>query len=410
MQKVSTDTATTTPDATTTTVAPTTAAPTTTPASNKYTTRCGETFEKAQNKCGRLCVSQDSECHGSEKCYADLDAKTCTDMSTVNRCGDGWEDAAGKCGKKCANVDLDCPVGEQCFALADYQEPCNNPIQTTTAPTQSNTQSGSDTTQSQSLSSYNGKKRIVAYVPNWTECPTASMLEHYTHAMIAFIVTYPTWLEHQDNCHSDHSCTVQDQHSGCMVNGQYKTLKKMVSDLQDAGLKVILSFGGAAMGGSWETTNTCWEHCLDKVDHLVDGLDALVKSTGADGLDVDYEYHTEKQKYKTFLNELIVKLDQKMGDKDVLLTHAPMDSDLCDTSFHSLCSPEYRDILAAHADKVWFCFLIFRSNFLLAFFVTNCEFVANIHTRARTHTHTHTHTRARAHKYTHVDTEQHTHR
>ena len=106
------------------------------------------------------------------------------------------------------------------------------------------------------------------------------------------------------------------------------------------------------MGGSWQGSHDkCWDHCLGKVDSLVDQLDDLMQSTDADGLDVDYEYHTEAQKYKTFLNDLIVKLDQKMGDQ-VLLTHAPMDSDLCDESWHSDCSPQYRDILAAHADKV----------------------------------------------------------
>ena len=199
------------------------------------------------------------------------------------------------------------------------------------------------------LSNANKEKRIVAYIPNWVACPSESLLRHYTHAMVAFLVTYPSYIENGDNCRSARTCTVQTA-PGC--GG--KTLKKMVSDLQDMGLKVILSFGGAGMGGSWASSkDKCWDHCLDKVDSLVDQLHAVMVSSGADGLDVDYEYFTEDAKYVTFLIDLVVKLDQKMGNR-VLLTHAPMDTDLCDKSLDSRCKPQYRDVLASHADKVWF--------------------------------------------------------
>ena len=191
------------------------------------------------------------------------------------------------------------------------------------------------------------EKRIVAYVPNWVACPPASQLQHYTHAMVAFLVTYPSYIENGDNCGSARTCTVQKA-PGC--GG--KTMKKMVSDLHDMGLKVILSFGGAGMGGSWDSSvDKCWDHCLGKVDSLVDQLHDVMVSSGADGLDVDYEYWTNDAKYVTFLTDLVVKLDRKMGNR-VLLTHAPMDVDLCDKSLDSRCRPEYRDVLAAHADKV----------------------------------------------------------
>merc|ERR1712187_889149 len=38
----------------------------------------------------------------------------------------------------------------------------------------------------------------------------------------------------------------------------------------------------------------------------------------------------------------------------VVLTHAPMDVDLCDTSFDRRCRPHYRDILQKHSDKIDF--------------------------------------------------------
>ena len=192
-----------------------------------------------------------------------------------------------------------------------------------------------------------GDKRIVAYIPNWVACPSASQLQHYTHAMVAFVVTYPRYVPGGDNCGNARTCTVQTA-PGC--GG--KTLKQMTSDLQGMGLKVILSFGGAGMGGSWSTSvDTCWDYCLGKVDSLVNQLDAVMVSSGADGLDVDYEYHTVAVKYQTFLNDLVVKLHAKMGSR-VLLTHAPMDVDLCDKTLDSQCKPYYRDVLKAHADKV----------------------------------------------------------
>jgi len=193
-------------------------------------------------------------------------------------------------------------------------------------------------------------KRIVAYVPNWTTCPSAEQLKHYTHAMVAFAVTYPTWQQFGDNCATDTSCTVQPV-PGC--GG--KTLKQMTDDLHAAGLKVILSFGGASMGGTWESSvDRCWDHCLDKAQSLVGQLEQVVTDAGVDGLDIDYEYFLDQAPQRAFLEELVVGLHARLHSKGVVLTHAPMDVDLCDTSFDQQCRSHYRDILRAHADKIDF--------------------------------------------------------
>ena len=51
-------------------------------------------------------------------------------------------------------------------------------------------------------------KKIVAYAPTWTACPTPTMLRQYTHAMVAFVVTYPgvdtNYHMHIHTCHSAH--------------------------------------------------------------------------------------------------------------------------------------------------------------------------------------------------------------
>ncbi|EOD11629.1 hypothetical protein EMIHUDRAFT_214491 [Emiliania huxleyi CCMP1516] len=197
-------------------------------------------------------------------------------------------------------------------------------------------------------------KRLVAYVPNWKECPSAEQLQHYTHALVAFAVTYPAWRPAgQDTCETDRTCTVQGV-PGC--GG--KSLVEMVGDLQSVGVKVILSFGGASMGGVWEAkgdpgSNSCWEHCLDKVDALVSQLAAIVLASGADGIDVDYEYYLDEAKYREFLAALTSGLRTALPSP-FLLTHAPMDPDLCTTSIHPGCREEYLNILAGQSEMIDF--------------------------------------------------------
>lgn len=186
-------------------------------------------------------------------------------------------------------------------------------------------------------------KRIIAYVPNWDVCPDTTAMSQYTHAMVAFAVTY-RYAGNADNCAAGslgEQCVIQPL-DGCKgVDGKAKTFEQMAADLKAAGLKTIVSFGGAGFGGTWyprdENTSSfgrkvdhCWHHCHGKVDSLVASLETIVTDNDLDGLDIDYEYFLDTPEDYEFLEDLSVKLYDAMNPKGVAVTHAPMDIDACD--------------------------------------------------------------------------------
>ena len=86
--------------------------------------------------------------------------------------------------------------------------------------------------------------RLIAYVGNWQACPTASQVDAYSHIVIAFAVSY-TYNSTKNNC--DAQCNIASSVPICNnMNDQ-----ALVDTWRAAGKKVILSFGGAGMGGSW---------------------------------------------------------------------------------------------------------------------------------------------------------------
>merc|ERR1711966_379021 len=57
------------------------------------------------------------------------------------------------------------------------------------------------------------------------------------------------------------------------------------------GKKVIISFGGAGMGGSWSgDSNNCWDYCFGKEEQLSTDLTSIIADQNFDGIDIDYEY------------------------------------------------------------------------------------------------------------------------
>jgi len=131
--------------------------------------------------------------------------------------------------------------------------------------------------------------------------------------------------------------------------------QELVDGWRTAGKKVLLSFGGAGMGGSWSgDTNNCWDYCFGKEDALSTALVDIVDNQNFDGVDIDYEYCYDianKQtgkcpqrtaaysdlKAQTFLDRLTSQLRTKLDALQVangydrgryVVTHAPMDTDL----------------------------------------------------------------------------------
>lgn len=184
--------------------------------------------------------------------------------------------------------------------------------------------------------------RVIAYVANWQECPTPAQFANWSHAVVAFAVTY-MWTPNGNIC--DPTCQIGPV-AGC--NG--KSLAELTADLHAADVKVILSFGGAGMGGLWEGTcgemSKCWDTCIDKQDQVVDALTNLVIDNDLDGIDIDYEYCLHDPAHVDFVSDLTTGLRTALdalpgGHK--LLTHAPMD--------HTLDAGDpYFSIVDEHAD------------------------------------------------------------
>lgn len=226
--------------------------------------------------------------------------------------------------------------------------------------------------------------RLIAYVGNWQACPTQKDVAAYSHIIIAFAVTY-TW--HWDKNACDKQCNVGSVLPVCgNANNQ-----NIINQWRAAGKKVILSFGGAGMGGSWAgDTNNCWDYCFGKEEQIANRLTSIVKNKMLDGVDIDYEYcydiegTTYRPGYNTqlcnqrdkaiytdakaqnFLNTLTSKLRVKLDALQAsngydrgryIVTHAPMDSDLTTTAKDENgqnTTSKYFQILKARRDDLDF--------------------------------------------------------
>jgi len=161
--------------------------------------------------------------------------------------------------------------------------------------------------------------RLIAYLGNWQSCPTTAQVAAYTHIIIAFAVSY-TWSPGKNIC----SSTCQISTPPICNNAANPSL---IQEWQSAGKKVILSFGGAGMGGSWAgDNNDCWENCYGRESQVTSQLVQIVSDMGLDGVDLDFEYHVTSQAV-TFLNEVTTGLRNNLPSGSEI-THAPMDSDI----------------------------------------------------------------------------------
>lgn len=176
-----------------------------------------------------------------------------------------------------------------------------------------------------------GRTRLIAYLGNWQSCPTEAEVAPYTHIVIAFAVSY-TWAPYKNTC----STTCDIAEPPICNNSPNPAL---VNEWQAAGKKVILSFGGAGMGGSWAgDVNDCWEHCYGRETQVTNRLVDIVKNMNLDGVDIDFEYHVTPSAVR-FLNEITVGLKNALPAGSEV-THAPMDSDIIPGK------PYYDDVLA----------------------------------------------------------------
>lgn len=139
--------------------------------------------------------------------------------------------------------------------------------------------------------------------------------------MISFAVTY-TWTWSGNIC--DQTCKLGTL-LGC--NNQ-DNVAALVQQAHRLGVRVLVSLGGAGMGGSWDLSkNRCWDPCLDKAEYLADQVKNMVDEFFLDGVDIDYEDVLDTQQRRDFLRDLTLSLRTRLGPNK-LLTHTPMDHHL----------------------------------------------------------------------------------
>jgi len=171
---------------------------------------------------------------------------------------------------------------------------------------------------------------MIAYLAGWKDCPTTQQLEEYTHIVIAFAISY-------DYQSSKNICSPTCEIKAPDVCGNAQR-PDLIKEWRDMGKKVILSFGGAGMGGSWPASNNdCWDYCFGRETYVVERLTSLVNEMGFDGVDIDYEYYYEDNQNgsgfskgaeaQTFLRDVTTGLRDSLPT-GAELTHAPMEPDL----------------------------------------------------------------------------------
>merc|ERR1712226_941087 len=184
--------------------------------------------------------------------------------------------------------------------------------------------------------------------------------------VVAFSVSY-TWDAAKNNC--DDQCNIGTSVPICNnANNQ-----ELVDHWRSMGKKVILSFGGAGMGGSWSgDNNNCWDYCFGKEESLATSLVNIVDNQNFDGIDIDYEYCYDvdglqsgrcaqkselysDEKAQSFLDGITSKLRVKFDALQASngysrgryeITHAPMDIDVSrpDSKYYQILKSRRNDL------------------------------------------------------------------
>jgi chitinase len=303
--------------------------------------------------CGACCQSNCWNDSNSTSTTSTTSASTATTSATTpvtdsgacatdtDACGPGKPCSDGKCCSQwgyCGTTDAYCGA---CCQSNCWKDP--NPTSTT-----STTSTNSGSTSPPYTAEHGEDSRLIAYVGNWQSCPSDEQVHAYSHIVIAFSVSY-VWSPAQNVC--DQQCNIASSVPICNNSNN----QALVDKWRNMGKKVIFSFGGAGMGGSWSgDSNNCWDYCFGKEEQLSSSLVDIVKNQNFDGIDIDYEYCYDvagvqsgrcgqrtslysDTKAQVFLDSLTSKLRTKLDALQASngynrgryeITHAPMDTDV----------------------------------------------------------------------------------
>ncbi|CAK0798945.1 unnamed protein product, partial [Prorocentrum cordatum] len=220
-----------------------------------------------------------------------MSANSCTPHPDAYRCyfkemeRQGW-DARAWCDGVVCSYQGECPAeqggsvlcGEQFKNCADVRVVEGGGASAGPTPAPSPTEPP-ETPEPEPAPEPEGSKQLVAFVENWLPCPSLDKVRGYDKVIVSFAVSY-TWNPTKNQC--DQSCTI-----GMPATCDNQAKPDLIEAWRQAGTKVLLSFGGAGMGGSWAgDVNDCWEYCFGRVDSVVSRLVEIVDSQGFDGVDI----------------------------------------------------------------------------------------------------------------------------
>ncbi|CAK0848203.1 unnamed protein product, partial [Prorocentrum cordatum] len=267
-----------------------------------------------------------------------MSANSCTPHPDAYRCyfqemeRQGW-DASAWCDGVVCSYQGECPAeqggpvlcGEQFKNCADVRLVEGGGASAGPTPAPSPTEPTSpteppETPEPEPEPEPEGSKQLVAFVENWLPCPSLDKIRGYDKVIVSFAVSY-TWSPTKNQC--DQSCTI-----GVPATCDNQAKPDLIETWRQAGTKVLLSFGGAGMGGSWAgDVNDCWEYCFGRVDSVVSRLVEIIDSQGFDGVDMWLPAYDHTDTSSQFLKDLTTGLRAALPPGKII-SHAPMDGDI----------------------------------------------------------------------------------
>ncbi|RMX15001.1 hypothetical protein EAS68_13170 [Legionella jordanis] len=191
------------------------------------------------------------------------------------------------------------------------------------------------------------KGRIITYVPGWKTPPSAQALANagYTHVMVAFAVFSTTT-------------------PGALVSAFDTVTKEYIQSLHNAGIKVILSLGGALT--SIPETTVDFHQVLSAASSpaafqqtFINSLNGLIAQYGFDGFDIDIEHgingggtFSQPQGDIAVLANIINSMHQQ--NPNLLITLTPQVANIAATSGFDQTWGNYASlILQTHDSLAW---------------------------------------------------------
>lgn len=158
--------------------------------------------------------------------------------------------------------------------------------------------------------------KVMGYLPLYDDLPAKAELEKYD---VLFLFAATTLAREQEGGDTRYTCTPTCELSfPDSSEDVFKEYSDHVTQIED--VDVLLTVGGAAMGG-------CWKYCFGKEAMLAYKIAEYVDDNGLDGVDFNIEDPPSSDLFQ-FIETLVKKthtaLSAKREEKKWLMTHSPL--------------------------------------------------------------------------------------